>query len=110
MTRNNLFITRILSWLVSAALTLVFVLFVLSNRDVVTLSFWPFATTITAPLYLFFLVTLLLAFMAGLGVMWVRQHKYRAAAHRLQKKLDEIEAAQQPPAADTAALIAPSIY
>lgn len=105
-----MFITRLLSGLLSAALTLIFLLFVLSNRDVVTLSFWPFATTVSAPLYLFFMLTIFVAFTAGLIVMWVQQHKYRATVRRLQKQLAALESAQQPKTDDPAALIAPSIY
>lgn len=103
-------ISRIISWFVSVTLTLVFLLFVLSNQQVVSLSFWPFATTITAPLYLFFLLTLFLAFFMGLTAMWFMQHKYRAEAKRLKRELDAIQAAKQPKAEDPVALIAPSIY
>lgn len=103
-------ITRILSWLVSTLLTITFLIFALSNRDVVSLSFWPFTTTVTAPLYLIFLGTLFVAFFSGIVVMWVQQHKHRAEANRLRKQLAAIEAAKQPETEDPAALIAPSIY
>lgn len=103
-------ITRIFSWIVSTVLTLVFLLFVLSNRELVVLSLWPFATTITAPLYLFFLLTLFVAFFMGLTVMWLLQHKHRAEAKRLRRELAAIEAASKPKTEDPASLIAPSIY
>lgn len=105
-----MFISRILSWFVSVTLTVIFLLFVLSNPEPVTLSFWPFATTISAPLYLFFLLTLFFAFFAGLTVMWFMQHKHRAEARRLRRELAAVEAAKQPKEPDPAALIAPSIY
>lgn len=87
-----------------------FLLFVLSNREAVTLSFWPFATTVSAPLYLFFLITVFLAFFGGLTTMWFMQHKHRAEAKRLRRELAAIEVAKQPKEPDPAALIAPSIY
>lgn len=105
-----MFIGRILSWGVSTILTVLFLLFVLSNRETVVLSLWPFATTITAPLYLFFLLTLFVAFFMGLSVMWLLQHKYRAEARRLRRELAAIEAANKPKTEDPAALITPSIY
>lgn len=105
-----MFISRIISWFVSIVLTITFLLFVLSNQQVVTLSFWPFATTITAPLYLFFLLTLFVAFFMGLTAMWFMQHKHRAEAKRLRRELEAANAAKTPKPADQAALIAPSIY
>lgn len=114
--------SRAVSWFISTILTLLFLLFVLSNREMITLALWPFTATISAPLYLFFLLTVFVAFGVGLITMWFKQHKYRAEARRLQHELEAMQqalAAQKaaatsaeltPSKADNTALIAPAIY
>jgi uncharacterized integral membrane protein len=75
-------VLRTLYWIVTPPLTVVFLLFVLSNRESVTLGLWPLGMTITAPLYLFFLGTVIISFFAGSSAMWLMQHKYRRDARR----------------------------
>ncbi|MGE3769418.1 MAG: lipopolysaccharide assembly protein LapA domain-containing protein [Bdellovibrionales bacterium] len=100
---------RYLSWIVSLPLTLLFLIFVLSNRETVELSLWPFATTIAAPLYLFFMATVILSFMAGAVIMWFGQHKHRAAAKHWRREAEAAQAAlAAPPKASDAKALAPT--
>jgi len=83
---------KYLSWIVSVPLTLVILLFVLSNSESVSLSLWPFITTITAPLYIFFILTVFVSFFSGFILMWLMQHPYRAAARKWQKQAEKLQA------------------
>jgi uncharacterized integral membrane protein len=82
---------KYISWLITIPLTVLFLLFILSNRETTTLALWPFATTISAPLYLFFLLTVFVSFMAGLITMWLAQHKHRAAAKHWQREAETLK-------------------
>jgi uncharacterized integral membrane protein len=90
---------RFVSWAISLPLTLLFLLFILSNRESVTLTLWPFATAITAPLYLFFIATVIISFFIGSIVMWFGQHRHRAEARKWRKEAEALRAmvTQTPP-------------
>ena len=98
---------RFISWIVSLPLTILFLLFVLSNRETTTLALWPFATTIAAPLYLFFLATMLVGYLAGTVITWLMQHRHRSEARYWKREATALrsmleakpaEASAEPPA------------
>lgn len=49
---------------------IVLALFAVSNREAVELALWPLPLSMTAPLYLVILLTLLAGFLLGLLVNW----------------------------------------
>ena len=71
---------RVLYWLITALVALVCVIFAVSNRAGVTLTFWPLSFELAAPLYLVVLLALLAGFLLGLLVTWVRSLGTRRAA------------------------------
>lgn len=78
---------RVLKWLLLVPLVLVALLFALANRELVTVSFDPFATdmaafAITAPLFIVLLLAVMLGVVLGGGVTWVSQGRYRKAARQ----------------------------
>ena len=82
---------RLLSWLVIALLALFAVVFAASNRDVVTLTLWPFPFALTAQLYLVVLLTLLAGFLVGLLVGWIASWRVRRVARERVRRVETLE-------------------
>jgi uncharacterized integral membrane protein len=87
---------RYLSWIVTIPITLIAVLFAVSNRATVAFAVWPLPFSLELPLYLAVLGVLVLGFVAGGVVVWLGQHRYRRDARRsaarvaaLERDLDE---------------------
>ena len=69
-------------------LGLIIILFAVANRETVVISFDPFDSTQPAyaarlPLFLLILVLLIIGVIIGGVAAWMRQHKWRRAARRL---------------------------
>jgi len=77
---------RLIAWLVGLPLTLIVVLFAVSNRQPIVIGFWPFTDGITAPAFLIGLVPLAIGLLVGAGfasVGTVRAHlRHRGAVRR----------------------------
>jgi uncharacterized integral membrane protein len=85
-------------------LILILAVFALSNRQDVTLGFWPTDYTTQVPLAVAVLVGMAIAFVLGAGVVWVdhiklgrRQRRAEASVRRLQAQLAQAEARQTTP-------------
>lgn len=85
-------------------LALVLIIFGLSNRESVTLGFWPTDYSLVLPLSVAILVAMAIAFFLGAGVVWLdhlglgrRARRAEAEARRLQAQLAQAEARLQPP-------------
>lgn len=83
-TGNNT--VRRLSFIITLPITLAVLVFALSNRGPVGLTFWPFDVTIDLPIYLVVLGGLLLGFMLGGFIAWVAGGRVRRQARRLQQE------------------------
>ncbi len=108
---------KLVYWSIAAPLTLVAVLFAISNRDIVELGLWPLPDRIAVPLYLVALGALAAGFLAGGAVAWfgagrarrrARAAERRAAAQKreieaLERRLAAIERSPTPPPEGTAA-------
>lgn len=82
---------RLLSTLIAIPLALLFVVFAISNRDVVTLALWPINHTLTLPVYLLGLGVLFVGFVAGGLVAWAAGGRQRRRARTLASKNDWLE-------------------
>ena len=82
---------RVLYWLITALVALVCVIFAVSNRTGVTLTFWPLSLELAAPLYLVVLLTLLAGFLVGLLVAWVWSWSARRAARTNARRIAALE-------------------
>lgn len=95
---------KLLSWLAIALLALFSVVFAVSNRDVVTLTLWPFPFALTAQLYLVVLLTVLSGLLAGLLIGWIASWGVRRAARERARRIEALErelaaaTAERPPA------------
>jgi uncharacterized integral membrane protein len=84
---------------------LILVVFALSNREAVSLGFWPTDYSAQVPLSAAILVGMALAFFLGAAVIWVehlglrrRARRAEAAVSRLQAQLAQAELRQTSPA------------
>jgi len=91
---------KIATAIVVVPLAAVIVAFAVANRQTVTVSFDPFSSTspayaATLPLFAVIFVVLILGVVVGGVAAWIRQGKWRRAAHRLDGEVralhDEIE-------------------
>jgi uncharacterized integral membrane protein len=75
--------------LVLVPLALIIILFAVANRETVVVSFDPFDATQPAyaarlPLFLLILILVIIGVIIGGTAAWLRQHKWRRAARRLE--------------------------
>jgi putative membrane protein len=84
---------------------LILAIFALSNRQDVTLGFWPTDYTTQVPLAVAILVGMALAFLLGAAIVWIdklglgsRARRAEASVRRLQAQLAETEARRTPAA------------
>jgi len=83
MVMRKFFIT----WLVLIPLSVIFVVFAVANRHLVTVSFDPFNSTdpsvaIRLPLFVIIIAVAILGVMAGGTATWLRQRHWRRAARQ----------------------------
>lgn len=86
---------RFLSWFITPPILVVAVIFALQNRDIVTLSFWPFDIQVTAPLSfltlgLFFFGIILGVLLLGPSVLRLRFQKM-VLAKKVKKLTGKLE-------------------
>jgi uncharacterized integral membrane protein len=107
-----------LSFIVTLPITLVVLIFALSNREAVGLTFWPFDAIIDLPIYLVVLGGVLLGFLLGGLIAWLAGGRVRRQARRLQQEarrqaaeiadLKKRQGVPAPPQAGGTALVAQS--
>jgi len=74
---------RLIRWLIFFPVLLAAILFAVSNRDLVSIAFWPFINALWVPLYLAVLISLVAGFLLGGLVVWIggarvrREHRHR---------------------------------
>ena len=85
-------------------LVLILIVFGLSNRETVTLGFWPTDYAASLPLSVAILIGMALAFLLGALIVWLdhlglgrRARRAEAQVRRLQAQLAEAELRQAPP-------------
>jgi|TARA_B100000959_G_scaffold101817_1_gene107456 uncharacterized integral membrane protein len=97
---------RILIWLAMIVVSVVVVVFSISNRGLMTLDFWPFPVLQDMPVYIPVLIAGFLGFLFGGTIAWFSaggtRSKARKASRRatslekdltvLQQKIDELDA------------------
>jgi uncharacterized integral membrane protein len=103
---------RLLGLAVGLPVSLIVILFSISNRDAVTLRLWPLSSAVEAPIYAVVLAAALAAFVAGGAVVWIGQGRHRRAVRderrRAEAALRELATIKRPteaaplPAAESA--------
>jgi uncharacterized integral membrane protein len=80
---------KFFTWLVLIPLGLIFVVFAVANRHLVTVSFDPFnsadpSVAIRLPLFVIIIAVAILGVLAGGSATWLRQRHWRRAARQHQ--------------------------
>lgn len=109
---------KALNLLIVVPLAIVFVIFAVANRHLVTVSFDPFdasSLTLTLPLFIVILLAAISGVIAGGAVIWIRQRhwrrmarKYEADAARAERDKAYADAARYAPV-HPAAMINPPV-
>src|SRR5258708_16931807 len=82
-----------LSLVITVPLALIFVVFAISNRQVVELNFWPFGIALSLPLFLLALGMLAVGALAGGLWMWLPLARWPLRAPNHERRLVELGAA-----------------
>jgi uncharacterized integral membrane protein len=82
---------RLIHWFVTVPAAAVLAVFAISNRESVTVAFWPLPAQLQAPLYLVVLLALLVGFLVGELVAWINAGKARRLARERQRRIDTLE-------------------
>lgn len=82
---------KLFHWLVTLPLALLLVIFAVSNRESVTVAFWPFPLVVDTRLYLIVLLTLLIGFLIGLAAGWVASWGVRREARQRARRIEALE-------------------
>ena len=82
---------RFIYWFVTALVALVVVVFAVSNRAVVSLTFFPLPAALDAPLYLVVIAAAVLGFIVGALVAWLGAGKHRREARHLRRRIDRLQ-------------------
>jgi putative membrane protein len=82
---------KLLFWIVVALAAVVLALFAASNRESVTLGLWPLPFVVSLPLYLVIMSALLIGFIAGIVVAWIRGQRRRREIRRRGRRITALE-------------------
>jgi uncharacterized integral membrane protein len=82
---------RILSRAIFLSVAAVVVLFSVSNRETVSVAFWPLPFVADVPLYLLCLLSLLIGGLIGAGIAWTAGRRYRRGLRSLRRRIAALE-------------------
>lgn len=82
---------KLVHWLVTLPLAILLIIFAVSNRDAVVVTFWPLPMMLEAPLYLVVLLALFFGFLVGELVAWINGRRHRREARRRARRIEALE-------------------
>jgi uncharacterized integral membrane protein len=82
---------KLVHWLVTLPLAIIVVIFAVSNREGVIVTFWPLPVSLEAPLYLVVLLALFAGFLVGELVAWINGRRWRREARRRARRIEALE-------------------
>lgn len=82
---------RVLGRALLLVIAVLLIVFAVSNREVVSLAFWPFPFLVEAPLYLLFFVTLLIGGLIGSATAWLAGGRNRRDLRRQRRRIEALE-------------------
>jgi len=83
---------KLVHWVVTLPAMALAVIFAVSNRNGVSVTFWPLPVRLDAPLYLVVLLALLAGFLIGELVGWINGSRARRLARERARRIAELEA------------------
>jgi uncharacterized integral membrane protein len=78
-------------WAVTLVATALLIPFALSNREPVSLGFWPLPILVDLPLYLLVLALLLAGFIIGAAATWIAGRRIRRELRRRRRHVEALE-------------------
>lgn len=75
---------KYISWIITLPLTVIVVIFAISNLGDIAVGFWPLERTFSLPLYIAVLTTFLVGFVCGGVVLWFSAGKVRRRARKFE--------------------------
>lgn len=86
---------KIVAALILVPLAVIIIAFAVANRQIVTVSLDPFssdqpAAAVTLPLFALIILLLIVGVLIGGLAAWLRQGKWRGAARRLERDVQEL--------------------
>jgi len=96
------FLTRLVGWILAAALLVGAVLLMVGSRDPVTLRLALFPQEVQLPLFAAVLAAAVVGFFCGGVVMWFTQGRWRRLARECLMELEDAEAEKEALKADLA--------
>jgi uncharacterized integral membrane protein len=82
---------RVVYWVVTLVVALFLVIFAISNRESVGVTFWPLPVFVQAPLYAVVLLFTVTGFFFGELVAWVNGRRWRRDARAKGRRLEALE-------------------
>jgi uncharacterized integral membrane protein len=82
---------RLIHWIVTLPAAILLVVFAVSNREAVTVAFWPLPAQLDAPLYLVVLLAMLAGFLIGEFVAWINGGRARRLARERARRIEALE-------------------
>ncbi|MCR9071407.1 MAG: LapA family protein [Alphaproteobacteria bacterium] len=83
--------TALISFCIKLPITVVVVLFAVSNWKPVSMELWPLPGTLDAPLSLIFLLAVAAGFILGAVIAWTGEIGHKMRANRAEKRADDLE-------------------
>jgi len=78
-------------WAVTLVVAVLLIPFALSNREPISLAFWPLPFLIDLPLYLLVLLLLLAGFVSGAAATWIAARRMRRELRRRRRRVETLE-------------------
>ena len=78
-------------WAVTLVAAALLIPFALSNREPVSLGFWPLPFLIELPLYLLILLSLLAGYVIGATAAWIARRHLRRELRRRRRRVEALE-------------------
>jgi len=82
---------RVVYWLVTLVVAVIVVIFAISNRDMVTVAFWPLPVLFEMRLCLLVIAAAIVGFLFGEMVAWISGRRWRREARRRGRRVDALE-------------------
>ncbi len=78
-------------WAVTLAAAVLLIPFALSNREPVSLGYWPLPFLVGMPLYLLVLLLLLAGIVIGAAATWIGGRRIRRELRRRRRRVEALE-------------------
>ena len=82
---------RILYWAGLVVIAIVLILFAVSNRDTVSVGFWPLPFLADVPLYLLCFLSLVTGALIGMAFAWMAGHRNRRELRSRRWRIEALE-------------------